>query len=238
MRRQRAQSHVVGVALLLGVTVVALGALTASVGTVIEDNAARADAQRVADDFDAVLEPVAVTGVNRGRVAFTEGRLHPVERDLRVLNESGVVRRVAVGGLVFEHAGQRVASVAGAVTAGRNGSATLSTRPPFTASTGAGVIVVGAVRLGDPATVAGSDVRATVRTNVEHRREHLGNGSYRIAVETSTPGVWERYFRRQNATTTRQSFDDDGVASVVARYPGERVGYLVYHDLHAEVQHG
>lgn len=238
MAGERAQSHVVGVAVLLGVTVVALGTLTASIGSVVEGNAARADATRVADDLDAALEPVAVTGVNRGRVAFTEGRLYPVERDLRVLDESGVVRRVRVGGLVFEHAGQRVASVAGAVTVGRNGSATLASRPPITASGGAGILVVGAPRLGDPAAVGGSNVRTTVRTDVEHRRESLGEGTFRVAVETETPGAWERYFRRQNATTTRHSFDDDGVVSVVADYPGERTGYLVYHDLHAEVGRG
>ncbi|PSP67661.1 hypothetical protein BRC85_06015 [Halobacteriales archaeon QS_1_69_70] len=239
MPGDRAQSHVVGVALLLGVTVVAFGTLTASIGTVVEGNAARADTQRVADDLADAMEPVAVTGVNRGRVAFTEGRLHPVERDLRVLDESGVVRRVGVGGLVFRHGDQRVASVAGAVTVGRNGSATLAARPPITASRGAGVLVVGAARLGDPTGIGGTDVRTTIRTDVSHRRASMGNGTYRVAVETRTPGAWERYFRRQNATTIRRSFDDDdGGASVVASYPGERVGYLVYHDLHAEVRGG
>jgi hypothetical protein len=37
---------------------------------------------------------------------------------------------------------------------------------------------------------------------------------------------------------TTRDFDGDGVTSVVARYPGERVGYLVVHEMGLEVQNG
>jgi len=96
----RAQSHVVGVALLLGITVIAMGALTASTGVVVEQNAAAADAGRVASDLEASLQPVAATGRHHGRVSFARGELRTVERDLRLLNATGTVRQVAE--LVFE----------------------------------------------------------------------------------------------------------------------------------------
>jgi flagellin-like protein len=243
--RERGQSNVVGVAILLGVVVVSLGTLTAGIGSLVDGNAASADAARVASDLDAALEPVEATGVHRGRVSFTDGRLRTVERDLRVLNESGVVRTVRVDALVFTAGAHRVAFLAGAVVRGPPGNARIRTPPPITASrtsddgSESGVLVVGAAKLngtvGFGATGGGS---ALLRTDVSHRQLALGEGTYRVAVETATPGAWRRYFERRNATVTTRDFDGDGTPSVVATYPGERVAYLVVHDLRLEVRHG
>jgi hypothetical protein len=244
----RAQSNVVGVAVLLGVVVVALGSLTAGIGTVVEQNAASADAARVATDLDDALEPVAATGVHRGRVSFSDGELQTVEREVRVLNESEVLRTVQADALVFTAGQRRVAFLAGGVVRGPPGNAVIRTPPPITASRDAGggddpdstgVLVVGAPRLdgtvGFSATGGGS---VLLRTDVSHHRTTLGDGSYRVAVETATPGAWRRHFERQNATVTTRDFDGDGVTSVVAEYPGERVAYLVVHDMRLEVRHG
>lgn len=236
----RAQSHVVGVALLLGVTVASLGLLTASIGAVVQSNAAAADAARVARSLDRAVQPVATTGVRRGRVSFTEGRLRSVDRDLRVLNGSGVVATVPTGGLVFEAGDRRVAYVAGAVVRGGDGGSRVFAPPPITATRRAGgVLVVGAARLNATGVAVGGSGPTTVvvRTRVTHERRALGNGTYRVAVETETPGAWARFFRDRNATVTAtdRDVDGDGVTSVVARFPGERVGYLVVHDAHMEV---
>ena len=59
-----------------------------------------------------------------------------------------------------------------------------------------------------------------------------------IAVETATPEPLERWFRDRNATVSRRDFDGDGTESVVGRFPGNRTGYLVVHDMHAEVNGG
>jgi len=239
----RAQSSVVGVAVLLGVVVVSLGTLTAGVGTVVEENAATADATRVASDLDAALAPVEATGVRRGRVSFTEGRLETAERDLRVLNESGVVRTVGVDALVFTAGDRRVAALAGAIVRGSDGNARLRTPPPITASRGgetdgAGVLVVGAPTLNGTASIAATGGgSALVRTDVSHDRTDLGTGAYRIAIETATPGAWERHFRDRNATVTTRRFAGDDEPSVVARFPGERVAYLVVHDMRLEVEY-
>ncbi|UPV72906.1 hypothetical protein M0R89_10130 [Halorussus limi] len=239
----RAQSNVVGVAVLLGVVVVALGSLTAGIGAIVEENAAAADSARVAADFDAALDPVEATGVHRGRVSFTDGELRIVERDLRVLNESGVVRRVRTDALVFTAGERRVAFLAGAVVRGPPNNANVRTPPPITASRngddgdGRGVLVVGAPALNGSVAVSGSGGSSVVvRTTVSHRRTALGNGTYRVAVETAPPGAWRRHFERRNASVTTRDFDGDGPRSVVAAYPGERVAYLVVHEMELEVR--
>lgn len=243
----RAQSNVIGVAVLLGVTVVTLGTLTASIGMVVDENAATADASRVAADIDAALDPVATTGVDRGAVSFTSGRLRTVERDLRVLNASGTVDRVPVGGLVFTTGDRRVAYVAGAVVRGRGGAARMYARPSLTASRAgggggdAGVLIVGAPMLNATETdvAANGNHRLFLESNVSHRRTALGTDAYRVAIETETPRAWRDYFARRNATVEEsQDFDGDGVPSVVATFPGTRTGYLVVHDMRLEVSDG
>ena len=235
----RAQSHVVGVALLLGIAVVSMAGITASVGALVQENAAGADAARVAEQFDAALAPVEATGVRRGRVAFARGTLRSEARDLRVLGRDGVDREVAVDALVFEAGDRRVTCLAGAILREDGEGARLIERPPFTASRErGGVLIVGAPRIGTPAAVSGREVSLTLRTNVTHERIDLGDGEYRLAIETRTPAAWERYFAEHGRETTRREFDGDGVGSVVATYEGTRTAYLVVHDLRVEVESG
>lgn len=236
----RAQSSVVGVALLVAVTVVSLGALTAGVGLVVEEHAARADTVRVAADLDAAVAPVETTGRHRERVAFAEGTLRTAERDLRVLDatDGEVLERVRVDALVFEAGNRRVASVSGAVLRGRGETATLRTPPPVTASAGdGGVLIVGAARLGTVRmAISGNGAGGTtLRTNVTHRRTDLGRGAFEVALETATPGPLASWFADRGARTRTEDTDGDGVPSVVARFDGERRGYLVVHDLNLEV---
>lgn len=239
----RGQSNVVGVALLLAITVLALGALTASVGTVVEGNAASADASRVAAGFDDGIDAVEATGPRRGRISFTDGELAVVERELRVLRGGRVVRVVDVDALVYSTGRQRVIYLAGAVVRDAGSTARLYARPPVTASRAGGpggVLVVGApvLNASRSTVVAGGGSTVALRTDVSHERTSLGRGRYAVAVETTTPGPWERYFRRQGASVRRHDYDRDGRASVVARYPGTREAYLVVHDLRLEVSAG
>jgi monoamine oxidase len=71
-----------------------------------------------------------------------------------------------------------------------------------------------------------------------HTEYDLGTGEFAVAIETATPGPFERYFEEQNASTNRRTFAGDEHASVVAHYPGDRQGYLVVHDLSMEVDNG
>ena len=233
---RRAQANVVGVALLLAITTISLGALTAGVGTVVESNAAAADANRVADSF-ADLQPSKSTGVERHQLAFGQGSLRVVDRTVRLLDGEEVVASHEADALVFETGDRRVALLAGAVVRGSGEAARIAERPPI--STADSLLVVGlpVLNASGPETVSGSGAtQLTLQTDTTHDRTDLGDGRYRVAIETATPAAWERHFAAESVETTRRDFDDDRVPSVVATYPGERTAYLVVHDAALEVQ--
>lgn len=230
----RAQANVVGAALLIGVTVVALGTLTAAIGGVVDGTAARADASRVAADLDAALAPVEATGYREGTVRFTEGDLYTVTREIRLLDDDGVVRRVETRALVFETDSHRVTFLGGALVRGTPPGSTMRTPPPVTESRAGDTLVVGVATLGGDVAVGGSGP-VTLVTRVRHDRERVGSDTYRVAVETATPRPWRRYFEDEGHAVSMRDFDDDGTPSVVARYAGRREAYLVRHRLRLEV---
>ena len=236
----RAQSHVVGIVLLLGITTVALGGLTTVVGSIIDGQTATADERRVANALDSEFRPVEETGPNRVDVRFSEGRLATVERELRVLTDSGVRREIAIGGLVYTSGTNRVGFVGGAITRGKPGNAWLVRGPPVTVTRDNDTLVVGAVTLGEQgAAVGGSGgVTARLRTNVTHERTALPRADYRIAVETATPEPLARNLRDRGLATTRQDIDGDGVPSVVAGVEGQQEHQLVVHRTNTEVAGG
>lgn len=238
-RSNRAQSHVIGVALLLGVAVISLSALTASVGVLIEQQTTSADATRVADGMDTAFSPAEMTGTHHERLSFSEGTLRSSGRQLRLLTGSNVVRTVDVNALVFTTGNSRVAFVSGAIVRGSPGNAWLHTEPPITRSSDGDMLIVGASKTGTADAVSGAGgVVATLRTNVTHTRERIGNGTYAVAIETKTPGPFNRYFADRGGTVERRDIDEDGIESVIATFGSKQEVYLVIHDLNAEVNGG
>jgi flagellin-like protein len=232
----RAQSSVVGVAILIAVTALSLGALTAGAGVAVQSGLAAADAGAAADAMGAAVRPGAA-GPASERFAFSRGSLRVVPRTVRVSNASSVVERRTVGGLVFESGDRRVAAVAGAVVRGRGENAQFA-RPPATA-VGESALVVGVSRLNASDTGAvGGEGGTTVdlRVDVNRSRRQLPRDAYRVAIETNAPTAWERHFDGQGANTTRRDFDGDGVASVVAQFPDDRRLYLSVTDLELELE--
>jgi len=234
---ERAQSHVVGVVVLLGLTAIAMGGLTATIGTIVDEQTASADASRVATDFDSALRPVETTGYRAGDVSFASGHLGVERRQLRVLNTSGVVASVRTDALVFESGQRHVAAVAGAIARGRGASTWLTKRPPITS--GPDVLVVGAQRLNGSGSVSGTGgVTTALTTNVTHDRRALGDDEYRVAIETAAPGAFESYATERGRNASVRDLDGDGVPSVVIEYAGTRRAYLVVHDMRLEVGDG
>lgn len=229
----RGQSGVVGVALLLGIAVVSMGVLTAAIGVVVDSSAAEADAERVADDLETALAPVATTGPQRGTVTFSEGRLRSVDRTLEVRADGEVVATIAVDALLFEAGTRRVAFHAGAVVRGTGDRAWMVSPPRLTVDED--VLIVSAARLGrNVGAVSGTGgVTASIETDVRHDRRDLGEATFSLAVETAAPAAWEAQFERQGATTVEREAGDP--PTVVATFEEERTGYLVVHDLDAEV---
>lgn len=237
-RGLRGQSHVVGVAILLATTMVSLGLLTASVGVVLEDSAGSVAADRVAADLDSSLEPTAATGVSRGQVSFVDGELTVRDRSVRVLNDSGVVYSANMEAIVFETERTRVSFAGGMIASGgsEGDTAVRYADPPIVASEEALLIGIATLNSSGTTAVAGDGgTTVPLRTDVSHDRRELDGDNYEVAVETATPGVWERHFEETGASTTRRSFADDRHESVVGEYDGHERAYLVVHDLSLEV---
>lgn len=236
----RAQSHVVGVALLLGIALVAIGTLTMGIGTVVESQAATADANRVADGVEELADAADRTGTHSQQLSFSEGSLHTEQRRLRILKDGAVVETRAIDALVFENGDRRVTLVAGAVVQAQGESTWLRTEPQITGSEQNEVLVVGAPSLnaGHVAASGTGGVTRTVRIDPTHSRQDLGTGTYAVAIETATPGVFERHFEDEGAWTERKTFAGDDETSVVAHFSKDRQGYLVVHDLSMEVTDG
>lgn len=234
----RGQSHVVGVALMLGLTILALGAVTAGVGSVFESHAAAADTQRVAHQIGDALDAERTTGPRTGHVSFSSGRLTTEEREFRVLRNGSVIETVAVDALVYRSGERRVTYVAGAIVRGRERNGWVERGLSVADSDSPGVLVVGAPRLNASHTTVTGGRTTPLRTNVSHERVTLGSGSFAVAIETEYPTAFEESVEGEGVTTARRDFDDDGTESVVVDYPGTRTGYLVVHDLRAEVGNG
>lgn len=235
----RAQSEVIGVALLLGIAVLSLGTLTLTIGVTLEENAAAADANAVATDLEQGIEPVTATGTRESTLSFTDGSLRTTDRTVRVLENGAVISTWEVGAIVYETDGHRVISLGGAVIESRGSYSRVHDGPPVAASEGAFLVGVVDVDPVEPVSYGGpGTARLTLRTTVSHDRTELGDGEYAVAVETTTPDAWDRAFERQGASTSVRRFDGDDEPSVVGRFEGERTGYVVVHDVELEVFHG
>lgn len=236
----RAQSHVVGVALLLAVSSVALGVLTLGVGELLESRAGNADAQRVAAGFDAAFQPTRTTGPRTVRVRFTEGRLSTARRDVRVYSNGSLVRAIPAGSLRFEAADRSVRYVGGAIVRGDGTGAWMARDPPVSGSPGTGVLIVGVAELGggDVALGGGGGAWLPIATDVTHTRSALGTGEFAVAIETTAIAAFRRYFEAGGAAVRVEDIDGDGVPSVIGRYDGSRRGYIVRHTMDLEVGRG
>ena len=226
----RGQSAIIGVAVLLAVTVLSVTALTVAVGSVVEESATAAEARGVASAMDAALDTER-SGPSERHLPVAEGRLRTVDRTVRLLDGTEPVVERSVGGLVYAAGDHRVRYVAGATVRDTGGGTRLHAPPSI--STRNRTLFVGLPVLGADAVAVDGD--GVLRTHVTHDRRHLSGSGFGLAVETRTPGVWERRFAAMGAATTRRSFDDDGVPSVVARFPAVENVYLFVHELNLEV---
>ncbi|WP_144902079.1 DUF7289 family protein [Halobellus captivus] len=233
--RGRAQTAVVGVAILLGITVLAVGGLTATAGSIVEDGAASASATRVSDDFSTALAPDS--GERETTVELASGTVSVVNRSVWLLDDDGVVWAGHAGAIVYADGEHRVTGFAGAVVrSDKRGSRAVE---PSRIAPADGTLYVGVPVLNasgaDGVSTGNHRLAVTLRADAESERQRLPAANYRVGVETTTPAVWERHFRERGATTTRRDFDGDGIPSVVASFEGERTVHLVVHDIRLDV---
>ena len=231
---RRAQSSIIGVAVLVAVTVLSVGALTMAAGTFVSDGVAASNAQRVADDLDRIDDGDGAT-----RIEFSRGTLRVEPRTVRLLRGGITVVGVEADALVYESGGRRVTSLNGLVVDGRGNQS--RTRGPLPVVAGDGRLLVDIVALNASGSTAvgGSDpVSVTVRTNATHEYRTFEEDRYAVAIETATPGAWDRAFAAAGLERSRRDFDGDGVPSVVVSVPESVVVDLAVHDLRTVVRRG
>ncbi|MFD1684376.1 DUF7289 family protein [Halobellus litoreus] len=234
----RAQAAVVGVAILLGLTVLAVGGLTATAGSIVEDGAASAASTRVADDLETALGPGA--GDRETTVELASGTIEVVNRTVWLLDDDGVVWAAHAGAIVYADGDTRVTGFAGAVVRSdprRSRLSAPSRIAPAEDRLYVGVPVLNASGA-DGVSTGNHRLAVTLETDGDAARQRLPIADYRLGIETSTPAAWERHLRDRGATTTRRDFDGDGVPSVVASFEGERAVHLVVHDVRLELAVG
>lgn len=240
-RSSRAQSHVVGVTLMVGITVLALGGLTMSIGSVVDAGASQAEADRVADGMATVADPSGVVGATESELRFGDGTLRVEERTMRVDPDGQDPIRVDSDALVYEVGDYSVVGAHNAVLRVASGGAAMVSAPSIVADReDGGVLVVGAPAIDGPNESVGSSgsaARVGLRTTVEHDRTDLGEQPVEVAVETAHPRPWAEYFEERGATVVERerSYPDDRHDSVVARFEGDRQGYLVVNEAEMEV---
>jgi len=229
----RAQSNVVGVVLLVGITTVALGLVAASAGQVVDSGAERADAARVADELADLVQPVRATGAREDRVVLGSGTLERAARDLRVLDGDEVLAERAVGALRYRRGGTTVTLLSGALL--RTGTGATVRRPPPVRAANGLLVVNAAVLAGDPAYGGGRSGAVPLRVTVSHARTELGGSDFGVALETAAPDALAASFERRGFDVSRRDRDGDGVVSVVARAPNATEAILFTHTVEVTV---
>ncbi|KAB1198920.1 MULTISPECIES: hypothetical protein [Haloferax] len=233
----RGQANVVGVALLLGIGVVAIGLLTASVGGLVDAQLSTADADAATNGFSSLRDGVFSGANGTHPVRVTDGDLSRVNRTVRVVPDDGVNRTYDADGYVATFGGHRVAFVGGAVVRGTAENARLVTPVPLSSAGDAAFLPLSTLT-GESTDGGGLGGGAELRVESNRTVTDLPAGTYTVAVETATPEAWERSFEGRGYNTTRTDFDGDGVPSVVAAIPGERTLVLAEYDVTVVVTRG
>lgn len=247
----RGQTNTAGVALLILLTVLALGGLTAGIGSMIHSGAAAADTERVADGMGSVLTPAETVGAKQSTLQVSGGDLETKTRTIRILTATGttfqpgeqavdVVMSIRGEALVYRSDSRAVVAQGGAVILDTGRDVRMHRAPRMIADhTGGDLRVLGLTetRTTGIKTQITDETTVRIRTNVSHQRFSLASEPYHLAIETTYPDAWAEYLQSQGATiaTTDAQFPGDEAGSVVATLSQERATEVIVHHVDLEV---
>ena len=226
-RPDRAQSEVIGVVLLLGLTITAVGITVGLGSTALADVQSSADVQRIEGtmtELDSKASLVAHGGSTSQRVRLDPGR----SADVRVDDDAGVMRieveaenetgeletttrNVTLGAVVYERGDDRVAYQGGGVWRSNGDGAWMVSPPEFhyrgdTLTLPLVTIGGGNERLGDAAVVTGDAGHPEGLFPAEGVSNPLLGGNVTITVESEYAEAWGRFFEsRTQANVTQVS---------------------------------
>jgi flagellin-like protein len=226
-RSNRAQSEVIGVVLLLGLTITAVGVTVALGSAAVSDVQSSADVQRIEGamtQVDSKASLVAHGGSTSQRVRLDPSR----NADVRVDDEAGVMRieveaengtgdvetvtrNVTLGAIVYEQGDERVAYQGGGVWRS-NGDGSWMVSPPEFHYRGDTltlplVTIDGADgRLGDAAIITGRSEHPEGLFPAENVSNPLLGGNVTVTVESEYAQAWGQFFEtRTQGNVTRLS---------------------------------
>ena len=214
----RAVANPVGVILILGMTILSVGALLTVGGAVVDDTRADAEHSQMENSMSAFSSKASLVGlgesghqrfslgrVSQGRVDVREdaGRVH-VKIQRNGTNET--VRETSMGAVVYENDGREIAYQGGGVWA-RQGDFSRMLSPPefhYRAETLTFPIIN---VTGDGA--ASGDIRGTVRSDTEAQQWYpddseedfdnpLANGTVYVEIESEYCRGWQSFFERRS----------------------------------------
>ncbi len=226
-RPDRAQSEVIGVVLLLGLTITAVGITVGLGSTALADVQSSADVQRIEGtmtQLDSKASLVAHGGSTSQRVRLDPGRSANVRVDddagvmrieVEAENETGgletATRNVTLGTMVYERGDERVAYQGGGVWRS-NGDGSWMVSPPEFHYRGdtltLPLVTIDGVdgRLGDDAVVTGASGHPEGLFPAGNVSNPLLGGNVTVTVESEYAEAWGRFFEsRTEANVTQVS---------------------------------
>lgn len=233
----RGQSAIIGVALLLAITVVSVGVLTAGTGILVDEAAQEADLERIGDTVVADYRPATLAGTSTMTLSLAGGTVVTEPREITISRYGDVVARLQTVALRYERAGRALTIQSGAILQARNGHTTFVREPGMARRFGADgdrVLTLSLVNLtGDVEERIDNPRRVRFEFEATHERRDLDAGRYTIRVETAAPAAWVQYFEDVGADVhTERTSQEGGV--VVADFGRVSDARLIIH--HVEVQ--
>jgi hypothetical protein len=235
----RAVANPVGVILILGMTILSVGALLTVGGAVVDDTRADAEHSQMENSMSAFSSKASLVGLGEsGHQRFSLGRVSQGQVDVREdagrvhvkIQRNGTnetVRETSMGAVVYENDGREIAYQGGGVWA-RQGDFSRMLSPPefhYRAETLTFPIIN---VTGDGA--ASGDIRGTVRSDTEAQQWYpddseedfdnpLTNGTVYVEIESEYCRGWQSFFERRSQGRVEDRCGDDKTVIVDLAVP-------------------
>jgi flagellin-like protein len=236
--QHRGQSAVIGVALLLAITVVSVGVLTAGTSILVEEAAQEADLERIGDTIVSGYQPTTLEGTRTMSLSLTGGTLLTEQREITVSRYGDVIARVQTVALRYERANRAVSIVGGGILQTRAGGTAFVREPNMVSSFGGDgerILILSLVALtGTVEESIDEPRRVPLAFEATHERRDPGAGRYTVRLETAHPSVWMRYFEERGVDVRLVDHPGEAADVVVADLGLVTEARLIIH--HVEVQ--
>jgi flagellin-like protein len=189
MGGERGQSAIIGVAVLLLLTVTAIGGLTTVLGASVTGGIALAELQAVGGTLDAVTAPTDDPGLRS--MTMRVGTLETYPLRLEVVGAHGTIDR-EVGAVRYRAGGHRLSCEFGARIRTVEGEVVAVTSHRIRRAGDRIYVGVPSIHMGDVDTIAagGRAVRVGLQPEVVTDHRWLPPARYTLRLETHHPSVW------------------------------------------------